>query len=201
MKESAAILEIAFDCVTAWNLRHDSLELICNSLSDADSLTKYSEELKFTQLAIMKNPKIYCHWEYRRYILQQAYNKRQANPTVVQAIIAKEYRLCWALLDLDSRNFHCWNHRKWLSNLVDASIEDELTFTNDFRQKDPGNYSALHHRSMILSKRWSKIDPAFVFIEILDGLNPLRLPSLISFHIVLTRICWDKQNSSCPSQK
>ena len=170
MNESAAILEVAFDCVTAWNLRHDSLESICKTLTDKQVLEQYAKELKFTQLAIMKNPKIYCHWEYRRYILKEAYARREADPEFINNIITKEYRLCWALLDLDSRNFHCWNHRKWLSNLICASQKDELQFTNAFRQKDPGNYSALHHRSMILSKRWHDIAPPLVFIEILDGI-------------------------------
>lgn len=171
MKESAYIINVAYDCTTSWNLRHDSIEAICKPLSNKDALIKLNEELDFTLNSIMKNPKIYCHWEYRRFILKECL-KRKSNETasMIQAIIKKEYKLCRALLDVDCRNFHCWNHRKWLSNLVNASFEDEMNFTDDFRQKDPGNYSALHYRSVILSKHWKTVNPSIVSIEIMEGL-------------------------------
>jgi Protein prenyltransferase alpha subunit repeat len=44
-----------------------------------------------------------------------------------------EMKLCNKMLDMDERNFHCWNYRNWLiadvENDSPAYIEREIAYT------------------------------------------------------------------------
>ena len=80
-------------------------------------------------------------------------------------LVTKELALCDKFHTYDSRNFHCWNYRRWLAQLggVDSKAELEYSlkrinegFPQERRIKhslvlflsDFSNYSAWHARSL-----------------------------------------------------
>lgn len=69
-----------------------------------------------------------------------------------------ELKLCNKMLDLDERNFHCWNYRNWLISEVEKSsmeyVERELAYTLAKYEKNFSNFSALHFRSKNLVKKY-----------------------------------------------
>lgn len=63
---------------------------------------------------------------------------------------AKEVGLCEKLHSMDSRNFHCWNYRRWLIGVSDA-VDQDVDYTRRCINNDFSNYSAWHARSVAIS--------------------------------------------------
>ena len=78
-----------------------------------------------------------------------------------------ELKLCSKMLQMDERNFHCWNYRLWVTELYSkeivqrASKEEQRQKQKDFLQtecdmasqiikKNFSNYSAWHYRGRLL---------------------------------------------------
>jgi hypothetical protein len=69
-----------------------------------------------------------------------------------------ELDLCRSFLKLDQRNFHCWNYRRNVVDLLielssqpkQQIIERELRFSIDKIHENFSNYSAFHHRSIYI---------------------------------------------------
>ncbi|TMW61269.1 hypothetical protein Poli38472_013732 [Pythium oligandrum] len=99
-------------------------------------------ELKLTFEAIQRHPKSYSSWFQRQWIVDKG----------LCPDLKKEIALCNRLLDLDERNFHCWNYRRHVCQLAGVSREDELAFATLKIEQNFSNYSALHHRSITLPK-------------------------------------------------
>ena len=69
----------------------------------------------------------------------------------------RELKLCEALLKLDQRNFHCWNHWMLVSKKMDLSFEIRLAFTWNRINENASNYSAWHFRGELLRELLLKI--------------------------------------------
>ena len=83
---------------------------------------------------------------------------------------AELYKVCAKMLEMDERNFHCWNYRSWVvesyleemriranlfksENLYDvekALVEKEIAIAFRMIQKNFSNYSAWHYRSKLM---------------------------------------------------
>ena len=63
--------------------------------------------------------------------------------------LPRELRLCTVALNVDSRNFHCWNYRRWVAAQLGGNVEEERKFTSDLIAKNFSNYSAWHHRRFV----------------------------------------------------
>ncbi|CAG2180959.1 unnamed protein product, partial [Oppiella nova] len=63
--------------------------------------------------------------------------------------LKNEISLCNQLLQLDERNFHCWDYRTFVSKLAKASEEEGLEFTLHKIQQNFSNFSSWYHRSCL----------------------------------------------------
>ena len=135
---SASILLLNPEYYPAWNTRKKGLKNLDHS--------GLEDELLLTFKCIKNNPKSYSSWYHRKWIIQKGIKSG------IKIDIAKELHLIHRLLDLDSRNFHCWNYRAFLAHLYALSLPEELEFTTNRLKIDFSNYSAWHRRQIIFEK-------------------------------------------------
>ena len=74
-----------------------------------------------------------------------------ASPPTYGVTVQSELKLCGRLLELDHRNFHCHNHRRWLLARGAVPAADDERATRALLAANPSNYSAWHQRSHALS--------------------------------------------------
>ncbi|KAL4145767.1 hypothetical protein PRNP1_011643 [Phytophthora ramorum] len=124
-----------------WSYRRQVIDALAKRAQDpaAERHEMAKTELKLTLDALQRNPKSYSAWFQRRWIVDQGL-----------ADLKKEIGLCDRLLELDERNFHCWNYRRHVCKLAGVAEEDQLAFTTQKIEQNFSNYSALHHRSITL---------------------------------------------------
>ncbi|CAI5714103.1 unnamed protein product [Hyaloperonospora brassicae] len=124
-----------------WSYRREVITALAQETDRAASKLRElaDTELKMTLDALQRNPKSYSAWFQRKWIIDQGLGDLQ-----------KEIGLCDKLLDLDERNFHCWNYRRHVCEMAGVSKTDQLAFTTKKIEQNFSNYSALHHRSIDL---------------------------------------------------
>ncbi|KAG7386909.1 hypothetical protein PHYPSEUDO_015114 [Phytophthora pseudosyringae] len=124
-----------------WSYRRQAIDALAQKAENPE--TEMQEmartELKLTLDALQRNPKSYSAWFQRNWIIDRGLGD-----------LKKEIGLCDKLLDLDERNFHCWNYRRHVCKLAGLSEEDQLAFTTQKIEQNFSNYSALHHRTIAL---------------------------------------------------
>jgi geranylgeranyl transferase type-2 subunit alpha len=137
-----------------WGYRREIIDAISARAQDSQVELKElaKTELKLTLDALQRNPKSYSAWFQRQWIIDRGLGDLQ-----------KEIGLCNKLLELDERNFHCWNYRRHVCNLAGVTQEDQLAFATLKVEQNFSNYSALHHRSISLQ---DPLSPDVVFDEI-----------------------------------
>lgn len=124
-----------------WSYRRQVIDAL---VQKADNPEEEQQELAQTELkltldALQRNPKSYSAWFQRKWIIDRGLGD-----------LKKEIGLCNKLLDLDERNFHCWNYRRHVCKLAGMTEEDQLAFTAQKIEQNFSNYSALHHRTITL---------------------------------------------------
>ena len=77
----------------------------------------------------------------------------------VKLLLDTELELCGRLLDVDERNFHCWNHRMHVMGLMRSWQKDQpqpidlgsldLKLSTDLINRNFSNYSAWHLRTLL----------------------------------------------------
>ncbi|KAE8961955.1 hypothetical protein PR003_g28619 [Phytophthora rubi] len=124
-----------------WSYRRQAIDALAAKAQDpaAEMQEMAKTELKLTLDALQRNPKSYSAWFQRQWVIDRGLGD-----------LKKEIGLCDKLLDLDERNFHCWNYRRHVCKLAGVSDEDQLAFTTQKIEQNFSNYSALHHRSISL---------------------------------------------------
>uniref|UniRef100_M4C4N4 Geranylgeranyl transferase type-2 subunit alpha n=1 Tax=Hyaloperonospora arabidopsidis (strain Emoy2) TaxID=559515 RepID=M4C4N4_HYAAE len=126
--------------------------------------------LPLTSHLLLLNPEFHMLWSYRRQVITALAKKANNFASKMQELakielemtlrkwiidqglgdLKKEIGLCDKLLDLDERNFHCWNYRRHVCEMAGVSKTDQLAFTTKKIEQNFSNYSALHHRSTVL---------------------------------------------------
>ncbi|KAL4498625.1 hypothetical protein ABPG72_019743 [Tetrahymena utriculariae] len=93
-------------------------------------------------------------------IQKEDLQKQQEPEEPIPQVVELELKLCNKMLDMDERNFHCWNYRNWLINDVEMNsltyIEREITYTQQKYENNFSNFSALHFRSKNLIKKYDQ---------------------------------------------
>uniref|UniRef100_A0A182QYP0 Geranylgeranyl transferase type-2 subunit alpha n=1 Tax=Anopheles farauti TaxID=69004 RepID=A0A182QYP0_9DIPT len=139
MELTAKLLGSNPDIATLWNLRRMCILRLKESNAD-DIQSVFDKDLGFTEMCLMVNPKSYCAWHHRCWILENA-------PT---ADWQKEVDLCTKYLKLDERNFHCWDYRRYVVEKAEVTPEKEFAFCTEKIEKNFSNYSSWHYRSKLL---------------------------------------------------
>lgn len=86
------------DYYTLWNHRREMLPAYLATLTDEDKKKKVLEaEVGLTATALQRNPKSYCAWFQRQWIV-----------TLAEAPLDRELGLCAKFLEADERNCKAW---------------------------------------------------------------------------------------------
>ncbi|XP_076182384.1 rab geranylgeranyltransferase subunit alpha isoform X1 [Ptiloglossa arizonensis] len=125
---------------TLWNIRRETF--INNNWNEELLKQFYQSELMLTENCLKQNPKSYCTWYQRKWIMDHM-NKPDWK---------RELMLCTKYLDFDERNFHCWNYREFVVQKAGISSEEEFKFSTSKILNNFSNYSSWHYRSRLLSK-------------------------------------------------
>jgi geranylgeranyl transferase type-2 subunit alpha len=141
---AARLIEINPDYYTLWNYRRECLRTLWGGECAAERKSELAQgELQLTVAALKRNPKSYCAWSHRLWLLDERV-----------ADAAAELELCAAFLSKDARNFHCWDYRAAVRRRLGAAatVEDELAFTLAKINESFSNYSAWHYRSVAVAQ-------------------------------------------------
>ncbi|KZC09465.1 Geranylgeranyl transferase type-2 subunit alpha, partial [Dufourea novaeangliae] len=134
------------DIYTLWNIRREAFTN--NEWSEERLNESYRHELVLTENCLKQNPKSYYAWYQRIWIMEH-----MAEPDW-----KRELMLCTKYLDIDERNFHCWNHRQYVVQKAGVSPEDEFKYSTSKILNNFSNYSSWHYRSQLLSKLFDDCD-------------------------------------------
>lgn len=109
---TANMLQVNPDPLYLWDRRRSML--IDTNTSALDYL---KEELTLTQKCLERNPKAYGAWFHRKWCIlqqQQSSNDDVVNNNNDDVLLKGEIALTTQFLNLDERNFHCWNYRRFI---------------------------------------------------------------------------------------
>jgi len=139
------------DFHTIWNYRREILNTLLKDANKEKRKAYLKDEFEIVSYGLRnKNPKSYSLWHHRRWIVSK-YTSEESNEG--HEILKQELKLCTTFLKHDERNFHCWNYRGFLVSSLGMSDEDNLKFTKEKVLENFSNYSALHRRMRLFSKR------------------------------------------------
>jgi len=144
------MINMAGDCYTLWNFRKLVIENLEKSRLDCAKL--YQDELKWLEYLLSQHPKSYWIWFHRKWITTRIPNMDWNT----------ELALCTKALEMDSRNFHCWNYRRFVTVQAKVSLKDELSFTLAKINQNFSNYSSWHHRSFLMQRAYENDPGSFV---------------------------------------
>ncbi|CAB4392630.1 unnamed protein product [Rhizophagus irregularis] len=134
------------DFYSIWNFRRlILLNGLLKECSEEDKQQTLSTELVFLQELFQLNPKSYWIFNHRRWCLETMQNPDWD----------KELQLVGKFLELDARNFHAWDYRRYVTSKLSCTTETSLTqiefdFTTTKINQNFSNYSAWHQRSKLL---------------------------------------------------
>jgi len=192
LKVSAKMLHINPEFYTLWNFRRKALTVYLESeASFVEKAKCLEDELNLIVAGLRQNSKCYWVWHHRVWTTQQldalaalalatktnvqATSTQEANASTSDAPAAKnetteipgcnwkrELELCAKLLAVDSRNFHCWNYRRFVATHAKVTLEEEFKFTTEKIEENFSNYSAWHQRSTLLPRLHTTDEHAFI---------------------------------------
>ncbi|VDP14348.1 unnamed protein product [Soboliphyme baturini] len=118
----------------------------------------FDAEMSLTEVGLAKNPKSYSAWHHRVWMITVAGVKDDCET---------ELRHCEKALEMDDRNFHCWDYRRFICRFGQRSAAEELAFIDKKVSENFSNYSAWHSRSALLPV----VHPPLKTTEDEDGLS------------------------------
>ncbi|KAF9080133.1 hypothetical protein BGX23_002606, partial [Mortierella sp. AD031] len=154
LKVTTALLRKSPDYYTIWNVRRTILKEGFLDNADEETANKiYTSELEFVQENLKLNPKSYWMWNHRRWCLENMSQPRWD----------RELAMVGKFLEMDARNFHGWDYRRYIIRQLDLKdkgasdkildrAQSEFDFTTTKIHQNFSNYSAWHNRSTLLGK-------------------------------------------------
>lgn len=160
------------DEYTLWAFRRQ----ILIAKSETSSLTddEWKSELQLTSLALQRHPKAYPAWQHRLWLLSDRKHMSKVSQGLRDASLKEEQRLSAYMLSKDGRNFHGWAHRMRVRSILESKSPGEeqnmwtkeLEFVEGKINDDFANYSAWHHRSVLLPRIHSEGPDIFLSAEL-----------------------------------
>jgi len=161
LKLTTRLLNLSTDCYSIWNYRKEILVHLDISQTESKS-DRDKDELKWLEGLLPMHPKSYWVWFHRKCLTTRIpYHLMDWE---------RELTLCTKALDLDQRNFHCWNYRRFVATQAKATFQNELAYTTSKIEQNFSNYSAWHQRSYLLQKLHED-DPGCLIQALNDELN------------------------------
>lgn len=153
-------LEANPDEYTLWSFRREVLVAAVNADREANFDDRWQHELELTTRALKWHQKAYPAWQHRLWLLRDQQVARHLSPELRKRAIQNEEKLSEFMLSRDCRNFHGWAHRMRVRAVVSSTTgteesilnQSELAFVERMINEDFANYSAWHHRSVLLPK-------------------------------------------------
>lgn len=148
---------------TGWNFRREiMLDLFTDNLDDNQTLL--TEDLLLVLSLLKRYPKCYWIWNHRRWCLFELVAINRVDWKYEFAIVNK-------LLELDPRNFHGWQYRRFVVENIENSVKPinnddvssqslalldinvkEFDYTTSKINSNLSNFSAWHNRSKLIPK-------------------------------------------------
>jgi len=158
------VLRINPEHYTVWNYRRNILLNGVFPASSAKEINDFiSDELGMTMAALKANPKVYWLWNHRRWCLESV----PEGPGLIgddeldpvgwkKASWERELSVVERMLDVDPRNFHAWDYRRYIlaSIPVKRPETSELAYTTHKIESNFSNFSAWHQRSKVFISLW-----------------------------------------------
>ncbi|KAL2001489.1 hypothetical protein VTN02DRAFT_1690 [Thermoascus thermophilus] len=151
---------------TIWNhrrrvLQHQFALVVSKSDSDppaADQIAAMTQaDLQFLFPLLRKFPKCYWIWNHRYWLLGEA--KRLLPTPVARRFWQEELALVGKMLSLDSRNFHGWGYRRFITETLEnftpdakSMAREELDYTTKMIKTNLSNFSAWHYRTKLIQR-------------------------------------------------
>lgn len=144
------------DEYTLWAFRKEVLLKRCESQPIIDE--EWKAELQLTSVALQRHPKAYPAWQHRLWLLADRTITSNISPELWNASLNEERKLSAYMLSKDGRNFHGWAHRMRVHSIFQSKSPGEekhmwikeAQFVEGKINDDFANYSAWHHRSVLL---------------------------------------------------
>lgn len=154
LDEVTCLLTVNPEFYTAWNVRRSLL----TQLSDSDA-SQYASllhaDLGFLLGLLRRFPKCYWIWLHRKWCLLQLVKLNQVDWQY-------EFDTIQKLLQLDSRNFHGWEYRRFVVGNIDGinapasqrigRCISEIEYTTSKINNNISNFSAWHNRSNLITQ-------------------------------------------------
>lgn len=162
---TTSLLQLNPEFYTIWNYRREIIEKAYGSNS-TKLVQILNDELKFVMAQLRKFPKVYWIWNHRRWCLFKLVDLNQVNWEF-------EFKTVGKMLELDQRNFHGWQYRRFVvenleleelnhqdENDVNGVLKlnlDEFDYTTAKILIDFLNFSAWHNRTKLIPKIYNLI--------------------------------------------
>lgn len=210
LNKTTTVLLLNPEFYTVWNYRREILlDLFSkNILKKKEAL---EDDLKIVMSQLKRLPKCYWVWNHRIWCLNQLQTTNEANWDVELAIVSK-------LLEMDSRNFHGWQYRRFLveniqkkaareyntqpnlEELVQLKINiKEFEYTTSKINKNISNFSAWHNRTKLIPKIYSGLKELDNKEEFSDVSHLFQSPYSIMVHdleLIKTGMYMDPEDTS-----
>lgn len=157
LEQTTQLLGLNPEFYTIWNYRRSILQFLFDT-NELDRKKTLEDDLKLVMALLKRFPKCYWIWNHRVWCLYQLQNSNEANWQFELQIVSK-------LLEMDSRNFHGWQYRRFIvlniergaggdAELLKINLE-EFDNTTAKIKKNISNFSAWHNRSQLIPKIFS----------------------------------------------
>ncbi|RVE54283.1 hypothetical protein evm_001110 [Chilo suppressalis] len=146
---------------TLWNKRREMV---------LHHFLQTSHELQFSKLVLSRKPKCNEAFAYRRWLLNEIFKDTTLQSNLITSIVNDELYMCELAAEKSPNNYHSWNHRMWIVNILKKNKNfdvkflfiKEYDFSERWTAKHVSDYSCFHYRQfciqnifLISIERWN----------------------------------------------